>query len=188
MYINIDGPVTYGLFPHGQQSCLNNLYWYSPLGQSHITYSLLVSLCMSKDWHYWILPTLHFPPCQSGCLKMYINIVGSVTHCLFSLCQFVCVQRCILNLLGLSHIAFSTLPVWVPHDVYSYWRACHTLPIPLWLIIMLNIYIDVHGWACHIWPIFPLPVCACKKMYIVIIGSFPHCISPSPVRVPEDAY
>ena len=65
------------------------LYWYSQLGLSHMTYSSLASLCISKGvywhvyWYCWACHTSPFPPCQSECIKMFININEPVTHWLF---------------------------------------------------------------------------------------------------------
>ena len=132
------GPVTQDLFfscqPVHIQRCILTCI-LKLLGLSHITYSYFASLCLSKYvyWHCWACHTLSFPPCRSECMKMYININGPVTHCLFhygqyhsrilillfmvgpiiyylfSPCQSVYVQRCILTSLGPSHMAFSPL-------------------------------------------------------------------------------
>ena len=77
------------------------LYWYSQLGLSNMTYTSLPACAYPKVY-----------------IDMYIKIVGPVTHNLFLLCQIVCVQRFILTSFGLSHMAFSPLPVRVPEDVY----------------------------------------------------------------------
>ena len=121
------GPVTYDLFFLCQfvhvKKCTLSL-----LGPSHIAFRPRQSECLKMHINIdgSVTHCLFFPLPVCVCPKMYIGIVGPVTQLFFPTCQSDCLKMCI-NIDG---------PV--THGL-SLMASNHT-----WII-----YIDAHGWASH---------------------------------------